>query len=236
MARRVAGGRARGVSGTVRGKGARNLVAQRTRTEPIRSSGKTVSTRRVARRGATTTTERMKAAQGRPKAPEPVLRDRLNRLLELLKPDLPDALSAANSTPQLEELAGRISSVLPGESATAKAVGPVYETSDLTSWLRISRQALNKKVHQGDVLAMKTSDGHTIYPAWQFAVDGSVRPGVAEAVKALMPVMDDWTRTLWFSGRSPELGDKSPADWLEGGGEPGVVVTAARRRARRLAQ
>ncbi|MEE6288516.1 hypothetical protein V2J52_12700 [Georgenia sp. MJ173] len=165
-----------------------------------------------------------------------VVVDRLDHLLALLEPVLPDALLAASTGDDLLDLAGRISSALPHESATAEAVGPVYETADLVSWLGISRQALHKRLQRSDMLAMKTADSHTIYPAWQFTSDGTVRPGVAEAVKALAPVMDDWTRTLWFTGRSPDLDGKSASQWLAEGGDPAVVIASARRRAHRMAQ
>ena len=229
----AAASRQRSAKGLVRGKGAISFVASSS-PKPIaprhtRSGEQSVSTRRVATRSTT----KPGPGEGTGQA---AVADRLGELLDMLTPVLPDALLAARTGGELRELAGRISSVLPQESAVAGAVGPVYETADLVSWLGISRQALHKRVQRHDLLAMKTSDGHTIYPAWQFTTDGKVRPGVAEAVKALAPAMDDWTRTLWFAGRSPDLEGQSAARWWSEGRDPAAVVTAARRRARRIAQ
>lgn len=162
--------------------------------------------------------------------------ERLSELLELLEPDLHDAVRSADTGRELRELAGRISSVLPRDDPTAEVIGPVYETADLVSWLGITRQALHKRVQRHDVLALKTGDGYTIYPAWQFDADGKVRPGVATSTRELARVMDDWMRALWFAGATPELEELSAAQWLSEGRDPATVISAAKRTAGRMAR
>ena len=73
-------------------------------------------------------------------------------------------------------------SALPTQHPYDEPLGPFYDTTGLVSWLGVSRQAVADRVRRGTLLACRTQDGHLVYPAWQFARDGAVRPGVVDAV------------------------------------------------------
>src|SRR5699024_9242554 len=123
---------------------------------------------------------------------------------------------------------------LPVENPAAEAIGPVLETSDLVGWLGITKQAIHNRVRRHDLLALKTSDGHVVYPDWQFDDDGTTRSGVRHAVKALSEAgMDPWTQASWFRGASSAFDGGSAAQWLTEGRDPDVVIREARRRAHR---
>lgn len=135
-------------------------------------------------------------------------------------------------------LADRIASVLPSEPAPeAEAIGPVFETSDLTAWRGTSKQAIDNQRRRNTILALRTADDHWVYPEWQFDERGRVRKGVADAVKALAGAgMDPWTQAVWFRGPSPDLEGESAATWLTSGKDPGAVVQLAHRTANRWRQ
>ncbi|UNX56098.1 hypothetical protein MF406_07790 [Georgenia sp. TF02-10] len=119
-----------------------------------------------------------------------------------------------------------------GEDPATEAVGPVFVAADLIGWLGVSRQVIDERVRRRDLLALRTSDGSTVYPEWQFDVDGAVLPGVGAALRALSQGgMDDLTHLLWFAGENPELGGSSAAAWLTEKRDPGAVVRAAQHTA-----
>lgn len=162
----------------------------------------------------------------------------LSRILSLVGRDrLMEAMRNIDSEEHARQVARRIESVLPGEDRVAAAVGPVLDTADLVEWLGVTKQAIHNRARRHDLLALMTSDGHVVYPDWQFDDDGTTRRGVADAVKALTKAgMDPWTQAVWFRGPSSAFEEMSAAQWLTEGRAPAVVVREAHRRAHRWAQ
>jgi hypothetical protein len=115
----------------------------------------------------------------------------------------------------LDELAARMVSALPAQHPYDEPLGPFYDTTGLVSWLGVSRQAVSDRVRRGTLLACRTQDGHLVYPAWQFARDGAVRPGVVEAVgEFARRGADGWSTALWLTTPSDVFGGQSAVDYL----------------------
>lgn len=145
--------------------------------------------------------------------------------------------------PAPAELARRMVAVLPHAvegNPMATQVGPQFhDTNGVAVVLAgpghapISKQAVEQRRKRGTVLAVKTSDGHWIYPTWQF--DGAgVLPGLADVLAAFRG-HPAWSVATWVTTPMPELDDRSGAEWLAAGRDPAAVLDLARRTARRWA-
>jgi hypothetical protein len=143
------------------------------------------------------------------------------------------AAAAAGAVP--EELADPTTvadsmvAALPSAHPFDTMAGPFYDTAALIAWLGITRQALHQRVRGSQVLACRTADGHTVYPAWQFTASGQPITGLAEVLAVLVDAADDaWTVAIWLRTPSEDLGGLSAADWLAEGRDPAPVLAAAR--------
>ena len=115
-----------------------------------------------------------------------------------------------------DELAERMAATLPVAAHPFDVdLGPFYDTTGLSRWWSVSRQALADRVRRGTLLACRTSDGHLIYPAFQFARDGSVRPGIADVIAVFARSgVDGWTAAVWLTTPSPVFDGDSAVDHL----------------------
>ncbi len=122
------------------------------------------------------------------------------------------------------------------------ALGPVLRTEQVRALLGttrpVSRQALADRAARRTLLALRTSDRHTVYPAWQFR-SRRVLPGVPEVLQAFVvdkhPVVDPWTLASWLRTPLDALdGDSVVHRLADGEIDPAVEVarTAAARWAR----
>jgi hypothetical protein len=89
----------------------------------------------------------------------------------------------------------------------------------------VTRQALEKRVRDGSLLAVPGPGNRRRYPAMQFTRQGVV-PGLAEVQDAL-PTRDPWTILNFFVRPDERLGGRKPIELLQDG-EVGLVVSAAR--------
>lgn len=113
----------------------------------------------------------------------------------------------------------------------ADRVGPFYDTLGLTTWLDKSRQAIDKQVHSGKLLACMTSDRMRLYPVWQFTEDGELIPGLREVLAVLHSgTHDGWTKAVWLLTPTDEL-DGSALDWLKARHDIAPVIDLAREDA-----
>ncbi|KQX66492.1 hypothetical protein [Angustibacter sp. Root456] len=114
------------------------------------------------------------------------------------------------------ELAERMAATLPVAAHPFDVeLGPFYDTTGLSRWWGVSRQALADRVRRGTLLACRTFDGHLVYPAFQFARDGAVRPGIAEAVAVFSRAgVDGWTAAIWLTTASAAFDGDSAVDHL----------------------
>jgi len=107
--------------------------------------------------------------------------------------------------------------------------GPFYDTSGLTRWLGISRQALYQKVARHAILACPLADGGVVYPAWQFLGSGATIPSLGAVLTTLAEDTDDaWMMALRMRAPSDQLDGNCPSDWLRKGRDAERVIAMAR--------
>lgn len=120
----------------------------------------------------------------------------------------------------------------PSRNDLAERTGPFYDTSTLSSWLGVTRDALDQRDQDGMLLSVTTSDGVRLYPAWQFAPDGRLVPGLPEVLTVLRAgTGSGWTIALWLVTPVLELDGKSAIQWLTEGRAAVCVLELARRDA-----
>lgn len=119
-----------------------------------------------------------------------------------------------------------------GRNELAERVGPFYDTAGLISWLGISRQAINKRVHAGKLIACRTEDRVLLYPTWQFGDDGELHPELSEVIDILWTgTQDGWTIALWLVTAAEQFEGKSAKEWLLESKDSDVILQVARRDA-----
>jgi hypothetical protein len=152
-------------------------------------------------------------------ASEQYRRDLLEAVQEAVEARLRDVERRGGRLESLgdpHELAARMAATLPVAAHPFDVeLGPFYDTAGLSRWWGVSRQALADRTRRGTLLACRTADGHLVYPAFQFARDGSVRPGIAEAVAVLTRGgADGWTAAVWLTTQSVAFDGESAVDHL----------------------
>ena len=102
---------------------------------------------------------------------------------------------------------------VPSGARLADRVGPVYDASATHRLLDIDRRQASDRRSRGTILALRTSDGHWMYPTFQFA-GHSVDPrfkGLFSSF-AKVPSTPWWTVAAWFRTTRKDLGGLTPAD------------------------
>lgn len=129
-----------------------------------------------------------------------------------------------------EEIAEAMAAALPLGHVYDEISGPFYDTSGLSRWLGISRQALHHRATRHTILVCPLDDGAVVYPAWQFLKNGATIPAFAEVLATLAEGTDDpWMLALWMRAPSDDLDGQCPSDWLRRDGDPQRVLSMARR-------
>lgn len=167
-------------------------------------------------------------------ASEQFHRDLLDAVQDAVEARLRDVERRGGDVARLgdpHELAQRMAATLPVAAHPFDVeLGPFYDTTGLSRWWGVSRQALADRVRRGTLLACRTADGHLVYPAFQFARDGAVRPGIADAVAVFARGgVDGWTAAVWLTTPSPAFDGESAVDHL-------VVHRASPSAVRRVVQ
>jgi hypothetical protein len=147
---------------------------------------------------------------------------------------------------ELDHLPGEAAEELGRQGARAalapliwsSAVGDRWDVRRVTEFLRISRQAVYKRVRSGSLLGIP-GQGTTWFPAWQFDTDRHiVRPVVAAILQQFRdadPGIDPLVIAAWATEPNRLLDRASPADWIRAGHADDRVMVAARRVAQGLA-
>lgn len=108
--------------------------------------------------------------------------------------------------------------------------GGAYDLDQVRTLLRgISRQAIDKRVQEGNLLAVPGPSNHRSFPTLQFNVDGTVIEGL-KSVRDALPTDNPWTVLNFLSQRDDRLNGRKPIDLLKEG-KIELVVEAARRMA-----
>jgi hypothetical protein len=135
----------------------------------------------------------------------------------------------------VESIARSMAAALPTSHVYDQLVGPFYDTAGLTRWWGVSRQAVNKAVAVGSVIACRLDDGQWVYPTWQFTDAGTVHPHLIALWRRLRVAADPWTCAIWLRSPQSELGDRSAADWIGDGHPLDTVMAQADADAQRWA-
>lgn len=107
-----------------------------------------------------------------------------------------------------------------------RAAGGAYDLQQVTELLRISRQAVDKKVKDDALLAVPGPNGQRRYPAAQFGPDGL--PAGLKAVLRALPSLSAWFRLNFLANPDPLLDGRRPIDVLHQGRVDEVVAVAKR--------
>jgi hypothetical protein len=140
--------------------------------------------------------------------------------------DLPDTLDIADELGSPVEAADRIVSLIPKRSVWSDVVGPVYTQQQVRKLTGAgSRQALADRVARRTLLGLRTSDGHVVYPVFQFS-GTRVLPGLSKILQAVGDSVDGWTLASWLRAPQPGLDGKSVLESLSQNGSPDEAVLA----------
>ncbi len=108
-----------------------------------------------------------------------------------------------------------------------RAAGGSFGLDEVKTLLRgISRQAVDKRVQEGSLLAVPGPSNHRRFPTLQFTEDGLV-DGL-DAVIAALPSRNPWTILNFLALPDDRLHGRKPIDVLKTG-DVGLVVEAAKR-------
>jgi hypothetical protein len=124
------------------------------------------------------------------------------------------------------------------ESLWGKYLGPLLRVEDVQLLLRSSNpEAVSSLTLRGQLLALDVSGGRKVYPAFQFSKEGRPFPELPEVLRIFEGAVETpYTIASWMVTPQPLLDAKSPAAWMQEGGNPELLFEAARRAAWRLAQ
>jgi hypothetical protein len=108
-----------------------------------------------------------------------------------------------------------------------KSSGGAYDLAQVQSLLGVSRQAIDKRVRQGSLLAVPGPRNRRHYPTVQFRQDGSVVEGL-QKVRDVLPSRNPWVVLNFLVNPDPRLGEQRPIDLLKKG-QVETVIESARR-------
>jgi len=105
-----------------------------------------------------------------------------------------------------------------------KESGGAFTLKEVETLLRISRQAIDRKVQDDALLAVPGPHGRRRYPAVQFTKDGTV-PGLRHVLKSL-PSTNSWFRLNFLVTPDSHLAGRRPIDVLSEGNVESVLTAA----------
>jgi hypothetical protein len=110
--------------------------------------------------------------------------------------------------------------------ADLREAGGAFKPEEVQKLLNgVSRQALEKRVKEGSLLAVPGPSNRRRYSAFQFTQDGVV-PGLKH-VQAALPTRNPWTVLNFLVRSDSRLGGRKPIEVLREG-DVDLVVSAAR--------
>jgi hypothetical protein len=109
-----------------------------------------------------------------------------------------------------------------------RAAGGAFDLDEVRTLLHgVSRQAIEKRVRDGSILAVPGPGNRRRYPAAQFMPDGSVAKGL-RAVRDALPSRNPWLALNFLVNPDPRLQERRPIDLLKAGEVTAVVESAGR--------
>jgi hypothetical protein len=109
-----------------------------------------------------------------------------------------------------------------------RKAGGAYDLAQVRTLMQgVSRQAVDKRVQEGSLLAVPGPSNRRSYPTLQFNPDGTIVEGL-KAVCAALPTNNPWTILNFLAHPDDRLQGRKPIDVLKAGNVE-LVVEAARR-------
>jgi hypothetical protein len=109
-----------------------------------------------------------------------------------------------------------------------RKAGGAYDLEQVRTLMQgVSRQAVDKRVQEGSLLAVPGPSNRRSYPTLQFNPDGTIVEGL-KAVCAALPTRNPWTILNFLAHPDDRLQGRKPIDVLRAGNVE-LVVEAARR-------
>jgi hypothetical protein len=109
-----------------------------------------------------------------------------------------------------------------------RKAGGAYDLEQVRTLMQgVSRQAVDKRVQEGSLLAVPGPSNRRSYPTLQFNPDGRIVEGL-KAVCAALPTDNPWTILNFLAHPDDRLQGRKPIDVLKAGNVE-LVVEAARR-------
>lgn len=105
-----------------------------------------------------------------------------------------------------------------------KVEGGTLSAHEVANYLNITRQAVNKRRHQGALVGLDAGRHGYLYPAWQFVREGTIA-GLENVLDALKP-HDPWTQHIFMVSRNTRLSDHTPLEELRQGRLDDVLKAA----------
>jgi hypothetical protein len=119
-----------------------------------------------------------------------------------------------------------------------RVLGPLLDVEEARRVLHLENaREVGALQTKGQLLTLSSFEGQTLYPAFQFSPAGNPYPEIARVLEIFSGAVETpYTIASWFVSPQDLLNDKTPAAWLQEGGDPTLLLEAARRTAWRLAQ
>lgn len=109
-------------------------------------------------------------------------------------------------------------------SAAARLLGATLGIDEVANRLGVDRSRISHRISAGTLYSFTAgSSRRRRIPAWQLTADGLL-PGLDSLVKAIPRGAHPMDVSALMSTPQPELADRTPAEHLEGGGDPRPVV------------
>ncbi|WP_245474414.1 hypothetical protein [Mesorhizobium sp. M2A.F.Ca.ET.042.01.1.1] len=109
-----------------------------------------------------------------------------------------------------------------------REAGGAYDLDEVRTLMRgVSRQAIDKRVQDGSLLAVPGPSNRRSYPTLQFNRDGTVVPGL-KAIREALRTSNSWTVLNFLTLPDVRLGNRKPIELLKSG-QLDFVLEAARR-------
>ena len=109
-----------------------------------------------------------------------------------------------------------------------REAGGAYDLDQVRTLMHgVSRQAVDKRVQEGSLLAVPGPSNRRSYPTLQFNSDGTVVDGL-KAVSEALPTRNPWTILNFLAQPDDRLSGRKPIDVLKEG-KINLVVEAAQR-------
>jgi hypothetical protein len=118
-----------------------------------------------------------------------------------------------------------------------EVLGPLLDIEKVRELLGMrSPRQIRELSASGQLLALESTEGDELYPAFQFDANGSLYPEVAGVIAIFSGIVaTPYTIASWFVSRQDLLEETTPAAWLRSGRDSELLFEAARRAAAPLA-